>query len=117
MSTNKVEFESLAEFWPFYLSEHTKPQNRMLHFVGTSGALLLIITAIFKRKPILLLPAIICGYGFSWIGHFFIEKNKPAAFKYPVKSFISDLKMFTHILRGTMYKEIAKADIYVSRIE
>ena len=47
-----------------------------------------------------LLFALISGYAFAWIGHFFIEKNKPATFKYPFYSFIGDHKMFIEILQG-----------------
>ena len=42
----------------------------------------------------------VIGYGFAWIGHFVFEKNKPASFKQPVYSFISDWRMFADVLRG-----------------
>jgi hypothetical protein len=40
------------------------------------------------------------GYGFAWVSHFFIEKNKPATFKYPFYSFIGDHLMFIEIIMG-----------------
>jgi hypothetical protein len=43
---------------------------------------------------------VLAGYGCAWIGHFVFEKNRPASFKQPVYSFISDWKMFIDILRG-----------------
>jgi hypothetical protein len=39
-------------------------------------------------------------YPFAWSGHFFFEKNKPAAFKDPVKAKIADWIMLFDILRG-----------------
>ena len=42
----------------------------------------------------------ITGYFFAWIGHAFFEKNKPATFKYPFWSLISDFKLFFEILVG-----------------
>lgn len=36
---------------------------------------------------------LILGYGFSWIGHFSFEHNKPAAFIYPTYSFLGDVHM------------------------
>jgi hypothetical protein len=34
------------------------------------------------------------------VSHFFIEENKPATFRYPVYSFISDWLMFKDIVLG-----------------
>ena len=42
----------------------------------------------------------ISGYGFAWISHFFIEKNKPTTFKYPLYSLRGDFLMFWHIILG-----------------
>jgi hypothetical protein len=47
-----------------------------------------------------LLFAIISGYAFAWVGHFFVEKNKPATFKYPFYSFVGDHVMYFEILQG-----------------
>ncbi|HWS40494.1 MAG TPA: DUF962 domain-containing protein, partial [Arenimonas sp.] len=44
--------------------------------------------------------AFICGYGFAWVGHFVFEKNKPATFKHPLYSFVSDWIMYKDILTG-----------------
>ena len=33
----KKRFQSLKEFWPHYLSEHSNQTSRRLHFLGTSG--------------------------------------------------------------------------------
>lgn len=41
-------------------------------------------------------------------GHFFIEKNKPATFKYPAWSFISDWKMLSYAVAGRMGEEVAR---------
>ena len=83
-----------AEFWPLYLREHAHPLNRRLHFLGTSIALVLIIGAIVTLDARYLIGALFCGYGFAWVGHFFVEKNRPATFTYPLWSFISDWRMW-----------------------
>tara|TARA_R100000008_G_C3565621_1_gene158985 strand:- start:761 stop:970 length:210 start_codon:yes stop_codon:yes gene_type:complete len=45
-----------------------------------------------------LIPFVI--YPFAWSGHFFFEKNNPAAFKRPLYAKASDWMMFYDILRG-----------------
>jgi hypothetical protein len=46
------------------------------------------------------------GYGFAWVGHFFIEKNKPATFTYPLYSLGADFVMFWHMLTGQIDRKI-----------
>ena len=90
----KTKIATYGEFWPLYLREHAHPLNRRLHFLGTSIVLALIIAAIALADPRYLIGAVLSGYGFAWIGHFFIEKNRPATFTYPLWSFISDWRMW-----------------------
>ncbi len=90
--------KSFEEFYPFYLKEHRNPINRLLHVIGTTIVLSIIITAIWHRNPYWLVFIPISGYGFAWIGHFFFEKNVPATFKYPLWSLQSDFKMYFDIL-------------------
>ena len=42
----------------------------------------------------------------AWISHFGIEKNKPASFKYPLWSFIADMKLWALMLTGRMGAEV-----------
>jgi hypothetical protein len=104
------KYKSIEEFWPYYLSEHQNPTNRKLHFIGSAGALFWIFSSIYRKKPSLLLLALLNGYGGAWIGHFAFEKNKPATFKHPLKSFICDWLMFAAILTGKIDQEMEKVN-------
>ncbi len=100
---------SFAEFWPFYVREHSVPACRALHFIGSSLAIAIVVAAVSRNNYPLLLAAPVVGYGFAWFGHFVIEKNKPASFKYPLWSFVADWKMWAMILTGRMGAEVQKA--------
>ncbi|MBN9080149.1 MAG: hypothetical protein BGP04_17940 [Rhizobiales bacterium 62-17] len=93
-------FASFREFYPFYLSEHANRTSRRLHFIGSCGVLALIVVAILRGNGWWLLAALVCGYGFAWIGHFFFEKNRPATFKHPIYSLMGDWVMFWQVLTG-----------------
>ena len=80
--------------------EHSDRTCRRLHFAGSSLALACVVAAIVTRNPWWLLAALLCGYGFAWIGHFAFEKNQPASFKQPLYSFMGDWKMFWQIVTG-----------------
>ena len=102
---------TFAEFWPFYLREHARPATRTLHFAGTTLSLLLILCALALRRPWLLLGAAVCGYAFAWVGHFFVEHNRPATFKYPFWSFAADLRMLAFALSGRLGEELKRAGV------
>ena len=93
-------FASFREFYPFYLGEHQNRTCRRLHFVGTSFALGFIVLAILRGDPRWLLAALLSGYAFAWVGHFFFEKNRPATFKYPLWSLMGDWRMFFETVSG-----------------
>lgn len=95
-----ARFNSFSEFYPYYLAEHANRVSRRLHFIGSCGVLLLVALALFQRNPWWLLAALLCGYGFAWVGHFFFEKNRPATFRHPLYSFAGDWVMFKDILTG-----------------
>jgi len=67
---NVKRFNSFAEFYPYYLSEHA----------------------------LIALP--IAGYSFAWIGHFFFEKNRPATFQHPFYSLLGDFVMYRDMILG-----------------
>ena len=93
-------FQSLKEFYPFYLSEHRNRTSRRLHFIGTALLIGILIfgLATGRYQWLWLIPVV--GYGFAWVGHFFFEKNKPATFQYPLWSLASDFIMFWQLLTG-----------------
>ncbi|HJR55180.1 MAG TPA: DUF962 domain-containing protein [Rhizomicrobium sp.] len=93
-------YQSFAEFYPFYLSEHSRRETRRIHFMGSALALLCLLWALLSGEARWFLAAVICGYGFAWFGHVFFEKNRPATFRYPLYSLMGDWKMFWQILTG-----------------
>jgi len=107
----RSHYKTLKEFWPFYLHEHSVGLNRILHFIGSTLGLVILAIAIGTRQYWLIAPALVSGYAFAWFGHFFIEKNRPATFKYPLKSFISDWRMWYYILTGKVVKEMERFGI------
>jgi len=99
---NEQRFHSFGEFYPFYLSEHANIVSRRLHFTGTSIALLLLIASAITQKWWFMAVALVQGYAFAWVGHYFFERNKPATFKYPGFSLMGDWRLWWEILTGKL---------------
>jgi hypothetical protein len=95
-----MEFKSFADFYPYYLREHSHITCRRLHFVGTAAVIALVLIFFFTGNPMILILLPILGYGFAWVGHFVFEKNRPATFKHPFYSLLGDFRMFWDILCG-----------------
>jgi hypothetical protein len=93
-------FSSFAEFYPFYLSEHSNRHCRRLHFIGSSLVIAVVLVALFtgQLRWLWLMP--VFGYGCAWIGHYGFEKNRPATFKHPLYSLLGDWVMYGQMLRG-----------------
>ncbi len=102
--------KTYAEFWEFYLSEHSKPLTRLLHFAGTMLGIALLVYFVATGRWYYFPLFFVVGYAFAWSAHFFVEKNRPATFKYPLWSFISDFKMIWLMLTGRMSREFARIE-------
>ena len=89
MNSEKT-YRNFGDFYPYYLTEHANRTSRRLHFVGTSAAVAFLVAALVTGAWWLAGVALIQGYAFAWVGHFFFERNKPATFKYPFFSLMGD---------------------------
>ncbi len=99
---NEERYRSFGDFYPFYLSEHSNKVSRRLHFSGTSIAVALLITAAITQRWWLIAVALVQGYAFAWVGHYFFEHNKPATFRYPAFSLMGDWRLWWEILTGKL---------------
>jgi hypothetical protein len=105
--TEKIK--TYEAFWPHYLREHSLPACRGIHYVGTTVALACLAGAIALEDPRIGGAAVVSGYFFAWIGHFVIEKNRPATFTYPGWSLFSDFKMYFLFLSGRLGPHLDQA--------
>jgi hypothetical protein len=93
-----MKYSNFEAFYQDYLKEHAHPLNRKMHYIGTSGALIFILLGLLTSHSKFFILALIFGYGFAWLGHFFVEKNKPMTFKYPLYSLRADFQMLFDFL-------------------
>ena len=98
-------YGSFEAFWPRYVRDHSLRSTRRLHFAGLALAAPAFLAGLaYDWRFLVLVPVI--GYGFAWYGHFFIERNRPATFEYPLWSLMGDFRMFWLMLRGRMDAEV-----------
>ena len=125
---------SFQEFWPYYLGEHRQPPRDEAQATdaraqvepveiassvkcgverggaeaaavdGARGSEALLVRVAPDRED----GGLLVGYGPAWVGHFFVENNKPASFKYPLWSFMADIKMLALKLGGQMDGEMTR---------
>jgi hypothetical protein len=102
-----MQIRSLSDFWPFYVQQHSRSRTRLLHALGSVGALLMVVLALTISLWFLIAVPLV-GYGFAWYAHFFVEKNKPATFGHPFYSLCSDYKMLFLMMAGKMDDEVER---------
>ena len=93
-------FRSFAEFYPYYVGQHSKAATRWLHLVGTLTGAATATTLLAKGRRAGLLAMPVISYGTAWTSHFLVEKNKPATFGHPLWSLRGDFTMIATMLRG-----------------
>lgn len=100
-----------AKFWPYYLREHSGANTRTLHYVGTAIAILFFLRFLWTGSIGALILAVVSGYLFAWIAHFWLEKNRPATFTYPLWSLYSDFRMFFLWITGQLDRHLREAGV------
>ncbi len=94
--------KSYRIFFDYYLNEHQNSFCRALHYMGTAIELASLAALVATWRPLFVLTAAIGGYGLAWLGHFVFEQNRPAAFAYPVWSYVADHHMFVLAMTGRL---------------
>ncbi len=102
---------SFAEFWPFYLREHSKPRTRAIHYAGTSLVVLIAAAALLSGSWWLLAAMPVAGYGFAWASHAAVERNRPATFTHPLWSLRADFRMWWLWLTRRLEPELRAAGV------
>ncbi len=106
----KKKFRTFDEFFLFYLRQHSSRGNRLLHACGTVLGMAVVAVSLFVHHPWFGLLWIPVGYGFSWAGHFLLERNRPATWGYPWWSLLSDFRMIALMLTGRLEPWLADAE-------
>ena len=71
---------TFAEFYPSHLRGHSRRSTRVLHFVDTTLFLGCFVMLLATGNWQWLVAGIVAAYGLAWVGHFFVEHNRPATF-------------------------------------
>ena len=93
-------FRSFAEFYPYYLAEHSNRTSRRLHFIGSTLVLVFLFAAALTGIGWLAVLAPVQTYALAWTGHYFFEHNRPATFRHPWWSLRGDWRMWWEMLSG-----------------
>ena len=91
---------SFEVYYEHYLSLHKNKWTRRLHLLGQLITIIFVVMCVASKNYVMLLASPFVVYPFAWSGHFFFEKNKPAAFSHPLWAKACDVLMTRDIILG-----------------
>ncbi len=93
--------QEIKDYYPYYLTVHSKEWTRRCHFIGVIMTFLFVGWCVTKHHFFCLPATPFIVYPFAWSSHLFIEKNEPATFKKnPIITKSCDLIMCWQMLTG-----------------
>ena len=93
---------NFKEYYQFYLTLHKNKINRRLHVLGQTVTILYVILCLTKMPLAMILLSPFVVYPFAWSGHYYFEKNKPAAFSNPLYAKMADWVMLRDWVLGRL---------------
>jgi hypothetical protein len=97
-----------------YLEGHAHAGTRALHYLGTVTAGVGVLVGLLTLNPWPALFAILGAYALAWLGHFFIERNRPCVFQHQLWSFLGDLRMLCLWIAGRLNPQLKRAGVPVA---
>ena len=91
---------NFEEYYKYYLTLHQNKWCRRLHALGQLATLYFVYFSVANQFWLLLPLTLFVVYPFAWSGHFFFEKNKPAAFSNPLWAKACDWLMLKDMIIG-----------------
>lgn len=93
---------NFKQYYQHYLTLHQNKNNRRLHVLGQTATILYVIMCITRLPLVMILLTPFIVYPFAWSGHYFFEKNKPAAFSNPIYAKMADWVMLKDWIMGNL---------------
>jgi hypothetical protein len=91
---------TFGEYYQYYLTLHQHKTCRRLHVFGQLATLAALGYVLLSQSWLLLVGVPFVVYPFAWSGHFFFEKNIPAAFSRPLWAKACDWVMLKDVVTG-----------------
>jgi len=107
----RPDLQSFSNFWPIYLGEHQTLGCRVMHYVAAVVAVTLAVVFVANGQWMALLGVPVVSYAFAWVGHLFIEGNRPATWGYPFWSVRAEFLMVWLALTGRLRAEFRKQHV------
>ncbi|MDY0885122.1 DUF962 domain-containing protein [Dongia soli] len=103
---------TFKSFWPVYLTHHSLPGTRLLHYFATAIGLLSAVEAIVMGRPLVLLAGIAVGYMVAISSHWLIEHNPPLIRINALWGAMAELRMCWLALRGRLAEDLLDSDTW-----
>jgi len=105
---------SFREFWAHYLLHHQHPMTRLWHSIGSVICIVGVVTGLVLGSIWPVIGALFVGYLCAFTGHWWIERNRPLTFQYPILAGICNWRLFAVECRalfgfGSFQKVLAAA--------